>query len=80
MTGVQTCALPILIKDNVGEVIVSEPNLHSHDEFNLMACEDVIKKADILLLLVDHKEFKGLKTLELSEKVFIDTRGIIKWH
>ena len=69
-----------LIKDNVGEIIVSEPNLHSHDEFNLMSCEEVIKKADILLLLVDHKEFKGLKTLELSEKVFIDTRGIIKWH
>lgn len=67
-----------LIKDNVGEIIVSEPNLKSHDEFNLMPCEEVIKQADILLLLVDHKEYKGLKTLELNEKVLIDTRGVIR--
>jgi UDP-N-acetyl-D-mannosaminuronic acid dehydrogenase len=67
-----------LIEENIGEVIVSEPNLQSHDEFKLMQCEEVIKQADILLLLVDHKEFKGLKVLELNEKVFIDTRGIIQ--
>ncbi len=67
-----------LIKDNVGEVLVSEPNLQKHDEFNLLSCEEVLGRADIILLLVDHKEFKGIKTLELNEKVFIDTRGILQ--
>jgi len=67
-----------LIKENVGEVLISEPNLESHDEFDLLACDEVIKRADIILLLVDHKEYKGIKTLELNEKVFIDTRGILQ--
>ena len=67
-----------LIRQNVGEVIVSEPNLETHEEFELLPCEEVIQRADIALILVDHKEYKGLKTLELNEKVIIDTRGIIQ--
>ncbi len=67
-----------LIKDKVGEIIISEPNLKKHDEFDLISCEELIERADIILLLVDHKEFKGIKRLELNEKVLIDTRGIIQ--
>lgn len=67
-----------LIKDGVGEILISEPNLETHDEFNLVACEELIQRADIILLLVDHKEFKGINRLELNEKVLIDTRGIIQ--
>jgi len=67
-----------LIKDNVGEILISEPNLKKHDEFDLVACEELLQRADIILLLVDHKEFKKIKTLELNEKVLIDTRGIIQ--
>jgi len=67
-----------LIKDNIGEILISEPNLDKHDEFDLVTCEELIQRADIILLLVDHKEFKGIKRLELNEKVLIDTRGIIQ--
>ena len=67
-----------LIKESVGEVLVSEPNLESHDEFDLLSCEEVIRRSDIILLLVDHKEYKGIKTLELNEKVLIDTRGTLQ--
>ncbi len=67
-----------LIKDDVGEILISEPNLKKHNEFDLIACEELIQRADIILLLVDHKEFKGIKTLELNEKVLIDTRGIVQ--
>ena len=67
-----------LIKENVGEILVSEPNLESHNEFDLISCDEVIKRADIILLLVDHKEYKGIKTLELNEKVLIDTRGTLQ--
>lgn len=67
-----------LIKENVGEILISEPNLESHGEFDLLSCEEVIRRADIILLLVDHKEYKGIKTLELNEKVLIDTRGTLQ--
>ena len=67
-----------LIKEKVGEILVSEPNLESHDEFDLISCEEVIRRSDIILLLVDHKEYKGIKTLELNEKVLIDTRGTLQ--
>ncbi len=67
-----------LIKDDVGKILISEPNLTKHDEFDLITCEELIHRADIILLLVDHKEFKGIKTLELNEKVLIDTRGIMQ--
>lgn len=67
-----------LIKDNVGEILISEPNLETHKEFELLPCEEVIRRSDIILLLVDHKEYKGLKIIELNEKILIDTRGIIQ--
>lgn len=67
-----------LITDDIGEILVAEPNIESHEEFDIMPCEELIQRADIILLLVDHKEFKGIKRLELNEKVVIDTRGIIQ--
>lgn len=67
-----------LIEDNVGEILISEPNLQSHSEFDLISCEELMRRSDIIVILVDHKEFKDIKTLELSEKVLIDTRGIIQ--
>ncbi|HEB85863.1 MAG TPA: UDP-N-acetyl-D-mannosamine dehydrogenase [Gammaproteobacteria bacterium] len=66
-----------LMKENIGEILVSEPNLTEHAEFNLMPFEEVIAKSDIVLMLVDHKVFRSLKTSEFKEKVLIDTRGII---
>lgn len=62
----------------VGELLVCEPNLSEHEAFELLSLDQVIKSADIILLLVDHKQFKGLKAAELSEKVLIDTRGVVK--
>jgi UDP-N-acetyl-D-mannosaminuronic acid dehydrogenase len=65
-------------QEQLGELIVAEPNITSHQEFELLPYQDVIKRADILLLLVDHKEFRGLKASDLKETVLIDTRGVIK--
>ncbi|MFT5548681.1 MAG: UDP-N-acetyl-D-mannosaminuronic acid dehydrogenase, partial [Candidatus Azotimanducaceae bacterium] len=63
---------------NLGELLVCEPNLKEHEDFELCSVDEAIKKADIVLLLVDHKKFRGLKAAELGEKVVIDTRGVIK--
>jgi UDP-N-acetyl-D-mannosaminuronic acid dehydrogenase len=67
-----------LKKLNIGELLVCEPNLKEHEDFELCSVDEAIKKADIILLLVDHKKFKGFKAVELGEKVVIDTRGVIK--
>lgn len=64
--------------ENIGELLVCEPNLSAHDSFRLWSHEEAIRAADIVLLLVDHKQFAGIKALELSEKVVVDTRGILK--
>lgn len=64
--------------ENIGELLVCEPNLSSHDDFDLISLDNAIALADIVLLLVDHKQFKGMKASELSEKVLVDTRGVVK--
>ena len=67
-----------LQKENLGELLVCEPNLKTHVEFELLDCETAIERADIVLLLVDHKQFRSLKAADLNEKVLIDTRGVIE--
>jgi UDP-N-acetyl-D-mannosaminuronic acid dehydrogenase len=66
-----------LLKENIGEIIISEPNLSNHDEFELLPHEQVIAQSDIVLLLVDHKEFRNLKASDFKEKILIDTRGAV---
>ena len=64
-------------EQKVGEVLVAEPNLSTHQEFNLLLFQEVIQRADIILLLVDHRQFKSIKAVDLKEKILIDTRGVI---
>jgi UDP-N-acetyl-D-mannosaminuronic acid dehydrogenase len=66
-----------LIKLNVGRIMACEPNVHNNfDEFPLYDIQQVLQEADILLMLVDHDEFKEIDHELLKEKVLIDTRGI----
>ena len=61
----------------IGRVMACEPNVNGgFDEFPLFDLDQVLKEADILLVLVDHVEFKGIDRELLKEKVVIDTRGI----
>ena len=66
-----------LKKQDVGDLIICEPNLSAHSEFELVSLSQAITDADIVLLLVDHKPFKRLSAAQLSDKIVIDTRGII---
>lgn len=66
-----------IVAEDIGQVVVCEPNLAQHDEFQLDSLESVIEQADIIVLLVDHKPFKALTATGLKEKVLIDTRGIV---
>ncbi len=64
--------------ERVGELLISEPNLQTYDAFELKPPEFVIAKSDIVLVLVDHKQFRSLKAQDLHEKILIDTRGIFQ--
>ena len=62
-------------------VLAVEPNIDelppalADAGIELASVEDAIARADIVLLLVDHQEFKSLDRALLSGKTIIDTRG-----
>jgi len=58
-------------------LLICEPNLQSHQEFELVDLDYAVDNSDIVLVLVDHKPFKKLTAEYLREKVVIDTRGIV---
>ncbi|WP_087005396.1 UDP-N-acetyl-D-mannosamine dehydrogenase [Gulosibacter sp. 10] len=62
---------------------VVEPNveelperLAKHENVRKQDLETAIADADIILLLVDHDEFKGVDSAVLNEKAVIDTKGL----
>jgi UDP-N-acetyl-D-mannosaminuronic acid dehydrogenase len=66
-----------LMSSGVGEVLACEPMVNGDfREFDLFSLEEVLQRADILVVLVDHDEFKMVDGELLKEKVVIDLRGI----
>ena len=65
-----------LQRDLQAPLMVVEPNLASHPEFELTALEEALERANIVLVLTDHKQFKRIDREILHEKFLIDTRGI----
>jgi UDP-N-acetyl-D-mannosaminuronic acid dehydrogenase len=71
-----------LKQQKVGEVLVVEPNIKALPasladlKQNLVSLPEALEKANILLILVDHKQFKSLSLADVARKIVIDTRGI----
>ncbi len=66
-------------------VLISEPHIdklpESFDSMSsakLVSCDKAIKEADIVVLLVDHNEFKSITIDDLDSKVLVDTRGFFR--
>ncbi len=57
------------------DMYIVEPNVHEHKVFKLTNYKDAIAKADIIVFLVAHNEFKTLEIAE--EKVVLDFCGVI---
>ena len=57
-------------------MMVVEPNLVAHPDFELSSIEDALEQANIVLVLTDHKQFRRINPEVLHEKILIDTRGI----
>ncbi len=68
-----------LIAQNVGQVLACDPNVAADKiDIPLHDLKHVMKTADILLLLVDHEEFKSIDPDTIKDKIVIDTRGIFR--
>ena len=67
-----------LAAEELGELLVVEPHLSGHEEFTLCSLEDALERADIVLVLVDHRAFKRIPREVLHEKILIDTRGLYR--
>lgn len=71
-----------LIKEEVGEVLVVEPNISELPssllklDCELVGLNEAIDRANLVLVLVDHQEFKSMDRASLKMKVIVDTRGI----
>jgi UDP-N-acetyl-D-mannosaminuronic acid dehydrogenase len=69
-------AQKVLQNSNNEEYYIVEPNITEHNVFKITDYKEAVKKADIIVFLVAHKEFKSLELVK--EKVILDFCGILK--
>lgn len=62
----------LAVEPNVTEL----PDRLAGNGIELVGLEDALRRADTVLLLVDHKEFKALDPALLDGKAVVDTRGV----
>lgn len=63
-------------RDIEADVLVCEPYVEQSEEFDLVSVDEGLRRADVVVLLVDHREFKRIPETALAGKRVIDTRGI----
>ncbi|MCK1970965.1 UDP-N-acetyl-D-mannosamine dehydrogenase [Franconibacter sp. IITDAS19] len=64
-----------------GETLVVEPNIHQLPnklcgKCQLVALEEALRSADVLVMLVDHKEFRAIAGETITQQWVIDTKGV----
>ncbi len=64
-----------LLKNDGFEILAVEPNITTHKSLEITNYEEAIEKADVIVYLVAHNEFKGLK---IENKEVIDFCGVTK--
>jgi len=69
-------AQKVLQNDNNGEYFIVEPNIKEHKVFKLTNYKEATIKADIIVFLVAHKEFKNLEIAK--DKIVLDFCGVSK--
>lgn len=69
--------------DNAAYLLIVEPHIESlptdlqeYTHVSLDSLANVIRQADIILLLVDHDDFKNIHADSLIKKVVIDSKGV----
>ena len=69
-------AQKVIQKSNNEKNLLVEPNLNSHSLYELTDLNEAVDKADIIVFLVSHDEFKNIKIDE--SKFILDFCGILK--
>ena len=60
------------------QVLVVEPNINSHERLTLVKLDEAIDQADVIAILVKHKEFTNtLIKKELLKKLPLDFCGLL---
>ena len=72
-----------LAHDKIGELLVVEPNakqlpasLQNISSLRMVDLREALTAADVIVLLVDHRQFKRVDREILKSKIIIDTRGL----
>jgi UDP-N-acetyl-D-mannosaminuronic acid dehydrogenase len=60
------------------ELRVVEPHLERHPDLALASLEQALEGADMVVLLVAHREFRNIPKHLLTEKIIIDTCGALR--
>ena len=72
-----------LAEANVGDIIAVEPNIHTlpkaleNHNVTLETLANALDRANVVVVLVDHKEFKAVDKTAFAKKVVVDTRGLV---
>ncbi|MGN7979847.1 UDP-N-acetyl-D-mannosamine dehydrogenase [Burkholderia sp. 22313] len=71
-----------LANREIGQVIAVEPNIRQlpaslEGHVVLGEVADALARADIVVILVDHRQFKRIDPMKLHTKIVIDTRGLL---
>ncbi|OEE71102.1 UDP-N-acetyl-D-mannosamine dehydrogenase VpsB [Vibrio genomosp. F6] len=72
-----------LAQDDIGQILVVEPNISdlpnqlAEAGVELVTLERAMEIANVVVILVDHKEFKAADKTSFAKKVVIDTRGVV---
>jgi UDP-N-acetyl-D-mannosaminuronic acid dehydrogenase len=74
-----------LAQETHAELLVVEPYVHQipgrlsqFERVRLVSLEEALQHAEIVVVLVNHKEFYEINPAQLAEKTVIDTRGVFK--
>jgi UDP-N-acetyl-D-mannosaminuronic acid dehydrogenase len=72
-----------IAKSGAGEVLAVEPHVATRpkaldgvENIALVSLEEALRRADILVLLVNHRQFLAVDRTLLRDKIVIDTRGV----
>ncbi|WP_456311470.1 UDP-N-acetyl-D-mannosamine dehydrogenase [Serratia proteamaculans] len=64
-----------------GTTLVVEPNVQQlpaklQDSVTLMTLDDALQQADVLVMLVDHRDFKAIDPTAVRQQWIVDTKGV----
>ena len=71
-----------LAQQGVGKILVVEPNINELPvkladlDVELVDLTEALSQSNLLVALVDHREFKQIPLAQITSKVVIDTRGL----